>query len=138
MKVKPINKTIILKLTRDASTSSGLVYNTGRPEVGIVYDIGDKVRGIKPGDKVIFRKFMVDAEPTSVEGEKLFFSDDYEKSIVAVIHSDQFPKFYSEDYSVNFWTVVDRSDNKKLRMKATSLKALESEVLRMLEAENLD
>jgi len=62
--MKPLLNNVFIEIKREKETESGIIIpetaNKERPVVGKVAFIGEKVVSVKPGDKVLVKKWMVD------------------------------------------------------------------------------
>lgn len=85
MQIRPIGKSFIIHIDRNIKTDTGLEYDGGRPETGVIIAVGAEVLELKAGDTVMFRKYMLSTEPVTIDDKEVYFGEDYRKAIVAVI-----------------------------------------------------
>lgn len=95
MNIKPLSDYVVVKAIAEEVTKSGIVLpdtlNKEKPEQGEVVAVGEgkllengqrAPMGVKPGDKVMFRKYSPDE--IKVEGEKYLIIR--ESDIIAIIN----------------------------------------------------
>lgn len=90
VKLTPVGHRVIAKqVESEAKTASGIYLPDAakdKPEVAEVMAVGPEVKGIKKGDKVVYKTY---SSPVKIDGEEyLFLSVDYgdkEGDILAVV-----------------------------------------------------
>jgi len=86
MQIKPLSDHILIEPIREEEkTKTGIILpetaEKEKPEQGQVVAVGEKCKEVKPGDKVIFRKY--DPDPIKVEDKEYLIAK--EEQILAIL-----------------------------------------------------
>lgn len=69
--MKPLFDNVVVKITTENKTESGLILSDSKKNKGEVLHIGDDVKNLKVGDLVIFKEYA----PTYIEDDVIVVSE---------------------------------------------------------------